>query len=153
MNYHSLKMKDIHRIKTKRGIKISYLVKKIDLIRLLEKDNEVRGLNKLQQREEYDRMIREDEEREIEMRKIRERKEREFRERGERERRENEALESPESKKLRERERREKLKFFQEEFRRENERIMAEQELFRAFMEAGWTVGRLGGRDRGLIRD
>ena len=63
MNYHSLKMKDLHRIKTKRGIKISYSVKKIDLIRLLEKDNEVRGLNKLQQREEYDRMIREDEER------------------------------------------------------------------------------------------
>ena len=66
MNYHSLKMQDLHRIKTKRGIKISYSVKKIDLIRLLEKDSQRKGLSELQQREEYDRMIREDEERERE---------------------------------------------------------------------------------------
>ena len=59
-------MKDLHRIKTERGIKISYSIKKIDLINLLEKDSKRRGLNDLQQRDEYERILREDAEKERE---------------------------------------------------------------------------------------
>ena len=45
-----------------------------------------------------------------------------------------------------ERERRERSKFWQEEFKRIDEQIMEEREFYRSFREAGWTIGRLGGR-------
>ncbi len=57
------------------------------------------------------------------------------------------ALESREKQRVKkEQERRERSKFWREEFKRTNEQIMEEREFYRSFREAGWTVGRLGGR-------
>ena len=140
MNYHNLKMKDLHRIKNNRNIKINYSIKKVDLIRLIRNDNDIKGLSDLQQREEYDKMIREDKERDIRISESRERFYRKIYENM------KDIPESSTSKMMREKRERERSKFWQEEFKRIDEQIMEEREFYRAFREAGWTVERLGGR-------
>ena len=97
MNYFKLKMKDLHRIKNKRGIKI----KKKDLIRMLWNDNDRKGLDESQQLEEYNSLIREDKEKEIKEKEAEER----FRKKMEKKRLEEKSLENPYSKRKRELER------------------------------------------------
>ena len=149
MNYFKLKMKDLHRIKNKRGIKISYSIKKKDLIRMLWNDNDRKGLDESQQLEEYNSLIREDKEKEIKEKEAEER----FRKKMEKKRLEEKSLENPYIKRKRELER---LKIMEKERKlwiENRKRLDEESKLIKAYIEAGWTVGRLGGRDRGLMKD
>ena len=149
MNYFKLKMKDLHRIKNERGIKISYPIKKKDLIRMLWNDNDRKGLDESQQLEEYNSLIREDKEKEIKEKEAEER----FRKKMEKKRLEEKSLENPYSKRKRELER-SKIMEKERKLRIENrKRLDEESKLIKAYIEAGWTVGRLGGRDRGLMKD
>ncbi len=50
-----------------------------------------------------------------------------------------------------ERQQRERQEFW-EEHRKHMKHVEEEEKMIKAFIDAGWTVGRLGGRDRGLER-
>ena len=160
INYKGLRFVDLKSLAKSRGFELWPQINKAELISFIRRNdniaqNQSDDLVKSQRAEVWKEFRERTRLRVRERDKIRKQELR--RQYDERRQQSMKALESNEERKKRialekeekERERREMREFWAESVRRAEE----EQELLRAFSEAGWTVGRLGGRDRGLIRD
>ncbi len=159
-NYKGLRFVDLKSLAKSRGFELWPQINKAELISFIRRNdnidqNQSDDLVKSQRAEVWKEFRERTRLRVRERDKIRKQELR--RQYDERRQQSMKALESNEERKKRialekeekERERREMREFWAESVRRVEE----EQELLRAFSEAGWTVGRLGGRDRSLIRD
>ena len=162
INYKGLRFVDLKSLAKSRGFELWPQINKAEIISFIRRNDNIDQNQSddlvMSQRAEVWKEFRERTKLRVRERdKIRKQELR--RQYDERERRQQ-SMKAPESneerkqrialeKEEKERERGEMREFWAESVRRAEE----EQELFRAFREAGWTVGRLGGRDRGLIRD